>query len=68
MNLTVNSVFTTVLAASTFIQNQKKNDRPGGGTPKRSGETNPFEVNVSKPIEHYITSGLDLHTLFQKVR
>lgn len=33
---------------------------PGLAHRKRSGETNPFEVNVSKPIGHYITSGLAL--------
>ena len=43
----------------------KKNDRPrwwhtGSGQAKQ----NPFEVNVSIPIEHYITPGLVLHTLF----
>ena len=37
---------------------------PGLAHRKRSGETNPFEVNVSIPIEHYITPGLVLHTLF----
>lgn len=50
--------------ASTSIQD-KKNDRPrwwhtGSGQAKQ----NPFEVNVSIPIEHYITPGLVLHTLF----
>lgn len=43
----------------------KKKDRPrwwhtGSGQAKQ----NPFEVNVSIPIEHYITPGLVLHTLF----
>lgn len=42
-----------------------KKDRPrwwhtGSGQAKQ----NPFEVNVSIPIEHYITPGLVLHTLF----
>ena len=50
--------------ASTSIQDKKK-DRPrwwhtGSGQAKQ----NPFEVNVSIPIEHYITPGLVLHTLF----
>lgn len=50
--------------ASTSIQDKKK-DRPrwwhtGSGQAKQ----NPFEVNVSIPIEHYITPGLVLHTFF----
>ena len=35
-------------------QMQKKMTAPGLAHRKRSGETNPFEVNVSNAIEHYI--------------
>ena len=51
---------------STFIQNQKKMTAPGLAHRKRSGETNPFEVNVSTTIEHYITWGLALPYPFSK--
>lgn len=40
---------------------------PGLAHRKRSGETNPFEVNVSTTIEHYITWGLALpYPFFQE--
>lgn len=39
---------------------------PGGGTPGTVRRNKPVEDNVSKPIEHYITPGLDLHTLFSE--
>ena len=39
---------------------------PGLAHRKRSGETNPFEVNVSTTIEHYITWGLALPSPFSK--
>ena len=45
---------------------KQKNDRPGLAHRKRSGETNPFEVNVSTTIEHYITWGLALPYPFSK--
>ena len=53
------------LSGFWFIQHsfkmQKKKTAPGLAHRKRSGETNPFfEVNVSSPIEHYITLGLAL--------
>ena len=41
-------------------QMQKKMTAPGLAHRKRSGETNPFEVNVSNAFEHYITWGLAL--------
>ena len=40
-------------------QMQKKMTAPGLAHRKRSGETNPFEVNVSNAIEHYITWGFN---------
>lgn len=47
---------------------QKKMTAPGLAHRKRSGETNPFEVNVSKPFEHYITWGLALPYPILKVQ
>lgn len=46
----------------------KKVTAPGLAHRKRSGETNPFEVNVSKPFEHYITWGLALPYPILKVQ
>ena len=46
----------------------KKMTAPGLAHRKRSGETNPFEVNVSKPFEHYITWGLALPYQILKVQ
>lgn len=55
-----------------FIQHpfkmQKKMTAPGLAHRKRSGETNPFEVNVSNAIEHYITWGLALPYPILKVQ
>lgn len=48
--------------------NEKKMTAPGLAHRKRSGETNPFEVNVSKPFEHYITWGLALPYPILKVQ
>lgn len=45
---------------------KKKMTAPGLAHRKRSGETNPFEVNVSTTIEHYITWGLALPYPFSK--
>ena len=47
---------------------QKKKTAPGLAHRKRSGETNPFEVNVSNAIEHYITWGLALPYPILKVQ
>jgi hypothetical protein len=47
---------------------QKKMTASGLAHRKRSGETNPFEVNVSNAIEHYITRGLALPYPFLKVQ
>jgi hypothetical protein len=41
---------------------------PGLAHRKRSGETNPFEVNVSNAFEHYITWGLALPYPILKVQ
>lgn len=49
-------------------QIQKKMTAPGLAHRKRSGETNPFEVNVSNAIEHYITWGLTLPYPILKVQ
>jgi len=46
----------------------KKMTAPGLAHRKRSGETNPFEVNVSNAIEHYITWGLALPYPILKVQ
>jgi len=55
-------------AHSTSIQNAKKMTAPGLAHRKRSGETNPFEVNVSNAFEHYITWGLALPYPILKVQ
>lgn len=47
---------------------QKKMTAPGLAHRKRSGETNPFEVNVSNAFEHYITWGLALPYPILKVQ
>ena len=47
---------------------KKKMTAPGLAHRKRSGETNPFEVNVSNAIEHYITWGLALPYPILKVQ
>lgn len=49
-------------------QMQKKMTAPGLAHRKRSGETNPFEVNVSNAFEHYITWGLALPYPILKVQ
>ena len=49
-------------------QIQKKMTAPGLAHRKRSGETNPFEVNVSNAFEHYITWGLALPYPILKVQ
>ena len=46
----------------------KKMTAPGLAHRKRSGETNPFEVNVSNAFEHYITWGLALPYPILKVQ
>lgn len=47
----------------------KKNDRPGAGTPKRSGETNPKLKLMFQPPLTIISHGVWLcHTHFQKVQ
>ena len=55
-----------------FIQHpfkmQKKMTAPSLAHRKRSGETNPFEVNVSNAFEHYITWGLALPYPILKVQ
>lgn len=54
-----------------FIQHpfkMKKMTAPGLAHRKRSGETNPFEVNVSNAFEHYITWGLALPYPILKVQ
>ena len=48
--------------------NAKKMTAPGLAHRKRSGETNPFEVNVSNAFEHYITWGLALPYPILKVQ
>lgn len=47
---------------------KKKMTAPGLAHRKRSGETNPFEVNVSNAFEHYITWGLALPYPILKVQ
>jgi hypothetical protein len=42
------------------MEQMQKMTAPGLAHRKRSGETNPFEVNVSNAFEHYITLGLAL--------
>ena len=54
--------------ASTSIQDKKKRPPPVVAHRKRSGETNPFEVNVSNAFEHYITWGLALPYPILKVQ
>lgn len=60
------------LSGFWFIQHsfkmQKKKTAPGLAHRKRSGETNPFEVNVSNAFEHYITWGLALPYPILKVQ
>lgn len=51
---------TRLFQTSTSFKIDKKKTAPGLAHRKRSGETNPFEVNVSTLIEHYITLGLAL--------
>ena len=55
-----------------LIQHHSKSKKimtaPGLAHRKRSGETNPFEVNVSNAIEHYITWGLALPYPILKVQ
>lgn len=51
-----------------FKMQKKKMTAPGLAHRKRSGETNPFEVNVSNAFEHYITWGLALPYPILKVQ
>lgn len=55
-------------ALQHLFKMQKKMTAPGLAHRKRSGETNPFEVNVSNAFEHYITWGLALPYPILKVQ
>jgi hypothetical protein len=66
--LSQTACLTGLLVHSTSIQNAKKMTASGLAHRKRSGETNPFEVNVSNAFEHYITWGLALPYPILKVQ
>ena len=57
-----------ISAFFNFLQDKKKRPPPVVAHRKRSGETNPFEVNVSNAFEHYITWGLALPYPILKVQ